>query len=88
MKTVQRYLEDLATRKTRSDKGVSKTVTARDRRRLQYNLCRKPGKTNKRIFEDSGLHNMTKTLRNSIMKTLEKFRSPEKHFIVAKTQGN
>ena len=48
VRTVQRYLENPAPRKA---KGVSKTVTARDRSRLQNNLRRKPGKTSKQIFE-------------------------------------
>lgn len=78
VRTVVRYLENPAPRKPRSDKGVSKTVTARDRRRLMYNLRTKPGNTSKHIFEDSGLQNVPKTSRNRILKTVGKFKSPEK----------
>ena len=67
--TVQHYLENPAPRKTRSDKGVSKTATARDRRRLRYNLRRKPGTISIRIFEDSGLNDVPETSRNLILKT-------------------
>ena len=80
MWTVRRYLENPAPRKTQSDKGVSQTVTARDRRWLHYKLRRNPRKTRKRIFEDSGLHDVLKPLQNQILKTLGKFRSLQKSF--------
>ena len=61
VRRVRRHLENLAPKKTRSDRGVSKTVMPRDRRRLQYNFLRKPGKTSKHIFENSGVHDVPKT---------------------------
>ena len=65
VRTVWRYLENPAPKKAQSDKGVSKTVTARDRRRLQYNLRRKPRKNSKRIFEDSRLPEVPESSKNS-----------------------
>lgn len=64
-------------------------MTARNRRRLQYILRRKHENTCKHIFEDSVLHDVPKTLRNLILKTIGKFRTPPpKNFIVAEAQGN
>ena len=78
VRTVQHYLNNPLPRRTRTtDKGVSKSLTARDRRRFEYNLRRKLGKTSERIFEDSGLLDVPKTSRNQILKTLGKFRTLE-----------
>ena len=44
------------------------------------NLRRKTGKTSRLIIEDSYLHDVPKTSRNRILKTLRKLRSPEKKY--------
>ena len=63
-------------------KVISKTVTARDRRRLQSIYVEILGRLH-------GIHEVPKTSRIRIMKTLVKFIGPEKKAsIVAETQGN
>ena len=66
----------------------STSTRVRNRRRVQYNLRRKPGKTSKQIFEDYGLHGVPKTSRNRILKALGKYRSPPRNYIVTEIQGN
>ena len=51
-------------------------------------FTQEPWKDQQTDFEDSGLHDVLETSRNRFLKKLGKFKSPEKNFIVAETQGN
>ena len=54
--TVKRFLHDpMKKRKTRSDRGVLKSVTKRDLTSLKRNLRKVPGTISKRILQESGL---------------------------------
>ena len=66
--TVKRFLHDpMKKRKTRSDRGILKSVTKRDLRILKRNVRKVPGTISKRIFQESGITGIPKTTRNRIL---------------------
>lgn len=78
VKIIQRYLDNLAPRKTRTDKGTLQIFDARDMRQIKPCLCQSPGKSSKYIFDKYELDGVSKTTRNCVLKKLSTCISPEK----------
>lgn len=76
--SVKRFLKDPSPRKKRSDAGVSKTVSARDLRKIGRQLRRKPGQTSNTIFKAAGLPEVPKSTRNAILATMGSVKAPLK----------
>ena len=75
--TVKGYLANPSPRKTRTDAGVLKTVTNRDRRDIKRKLLKMPGRTSKTIFEKANLPEISKFLKNNLYHDMKQFTSKE-----------
>ena len=77
--TVKRFVHDpMKKRKTRSDRGILKSVTKRDLNHLKRNLRIVPGAISKRIFQESGQTVIPKTTRNRILGWIAKHKASKK----------
>ena len=77
--TVKQFVHDpMKKRKTRSDRGILKSVTKRDLNNLERNLRKVPGAMSKRIFQESGLTGIPKTTRNRILGRVAKHKASKK----------
>ena len=77
--TVKRFLHDpMKKRKTRSDRGILKSVTKRDLSSLKRNLRKVRGAISKRIFQEFGLTGIPKTTRNRILGQIAKHKASQK----------
>ena len=76
--TIKRYLKSPSPRKSRSDRGGSKTVTARGMRKIVRQVRHRGGQTSKSIFLQAGFPNVSRTTRNRILKNFATVRSSVK----------
>ena len=77
--TVKRFVHDpMKKRKTRSDRGILKSMTKRDLDNLKRNLRKVPGAISKRIFQESGLTGIPKTTQNRILGQIVKHKASKK----------
>lgn len=67
LKTIKRFLADPKLRKERKDKGKLRKISARDVRHLKVTLRKNPGATSKEIFSASGVKDVSKSTRNSVL---------------------
>ena len=75
-KTVKRFVLSPCKRKPRCDRGVLKSVTKRDFRRLRRSIRKMAGATSAKIFEEAGLVNVPKTTRNRLLRKVAAIKSP------------
>ena len=81
MVTVKRFVhvhDPMKKRKTRSDRGILKSVTKRDLNNLKRNLRKVPGAISKRIFQESGLTGIPETTRNRMLGRIAKHKGSKK----------
>ena len=77
--TVKQFVRDpMKKRKTRSDRGILKSVTKRDLNNFESTLRKVPGAISKRIFQESGLTRILKTTRNRILGRTAKHKASKK----------
>ena len=74
--TVKRFVLSPSERKPRCDRGVLKSVTKRDFRRLRRSIRKMPGATSAKIFEEAGLVHVPKTTRNRLLRKVAAIKSP------------
>lgn len=76
--TVRRYLENPSKRKSRSDRGILKSVTKRDLNQVKRSLRKIPGATSRSVFAEAGLPDVPKTTRNRILRRMASPKSLKK----------
>ena len=73
--TVKRFLQNPSKRKSRMDRGVLKSVSKQDMNRLKRSVRKLPGSTSATIFEEAGLPDFTKTIRNRLLRKIAAIKS-------------
>lgn len=84
-RTIQRFIQNTESKRTRADKGSSRTVSARELRSIRRQTRKNPLASSKTVFEKAGLGHIPRTSRCRILQTVAHVKKSSKRPPLTKT---